>query len=172
MNKNSYFYLAPLIFGGMLTISLFFTWKCHIYNVIFFKTSLQNLYIISSLILASITSLGIFLFKANLLTGELIRTIKVITSLPLTLFIAYLLILNIPLSLLIYLPDGNRSTYTAEYKKSSGGRRGCRGIEIFEPELNREIEICYSGGASDKGLVRIYKTSNSNGIIITGAALY
>ncbi|NMX68331.1 hypothetical protein HBO15_13315 [Pseudomonas sp. WS 5111] len=172
MKKNSYLYLVPMIFGTMLTISLLFAWRSHIYSVIFFKPNFQKIYITSSLILAAISSLGFIIFKKDILSGNLINTLKKITALPLALFLVCLLTLQIPLSLLIYLSDGTQSTYTTAYTQSPGGRNSCRGIEIFEPELNKAIKICHSSGDSNKGLVKIYKTSNTKGIVITGAAFY
>ncbi len=73
MNKNSYRYLVPLIFGTLLSASLFVTWHSHIYSRTFFKPDLQQSYLIASSALAIITSLGMLFFKANITPSNTLK---------------------------------------------------------------------------------------------------
>ena len=171
LNKNSYRYLVPLIFGTLLSASLLVTWHSHIYSRTFFKPDLQQSYLIASSVLAIITSLGMLLFKSNIIPGNTLKNIKIIICTPIAALIVCMLILVIPFSLSIYLSTGTQSSYTTAYKKTSGGRRSCSGIEFFEPELNKEIKICRSNVIDNTGQVSVYKTSTHNGIVIIGTKI-
>ncbi|WP_300627055.1 hypothetical protein [Pseudomonas sp.] len=167
MKKNSYGYLLPVIFGGLLIVSLIFTWHHYVYSKTFFKPDLQRSYLIASSVLAIIISLGIFIFKTHLTPNDTAKNIKVIISIPAASFMVCMAILSIPFSLSVYLANGVQSSYTATYNESFGGRRSCAGIEFFEPELNKEIKVCHPNVANYSGQVKVYKISTDNGIVIT-----
>lgn len=90
--------------------------------------------------------------------------------LPVVVFIASFLMLRIPLYAALHFMDGTETQFITTYTYSSGGRNSCSGASIWEPELNRQIRICYPQGyIGSRGNLRVHKTSNRYGLVITDA---
>lgn len=72
------------------------------------------------------------------------------------------------LSVVILLTSRTFNSYATTYEYATGGHRSCKGIYVFDTELNQQIKICGTNGADRQGWVRVEKLSGPLGIFVIG----
>lgn len=166
MKSNSYskaFLFLSTVLGFIL---LFVLWQIKVNDTTFirsfiWKTMIAVIFIVSLLVLSSIKRWG-----RGPKPQSFRDTLKLYAGLLLFLgFFSYVLLT----SLVRFLP-GPTTTIIAQYRHSSGGSRGCSGVQMFEPELHRSINICRpSGNRFRNNTIELTKRSNILGIVVLSA---
>lgn len=165
MKKDSYAFLIPLIVGGLALIFGFVIWSIEIYRVTFL-TVLGEQYLAVGTLLLPLVGVVILLAKRAFKDKAIVDVVKIylgliIFSLPVAIFVIFTA---------TWLLDGEYSASSQPYRYESGSRKSCSGAGVYEPELKREIRICYpQGNYFIEGTLYVEKRSNALGMVVLRA---
>ncbi len=170
MKKYSYPWLISVTVSTLLMIFFAVAWSVEIDRETFLNPVVIRGMLYAALALALlIMALFIWLsirkgVVSNMPPRQLFNAI--VGSFVVTFALA-MLIQHVILITLTWLQPGEVSTYTAPYQYASGGSRNCSGAYVEEPELQKEIRICYPFGYyPGDNRITIIKRSNALGIVI------
>lgn len=165
MKKDSYAFLIPLIVGGLALIFGFVVWSIKIYRVTFLSV-LGEQYLAAGTLLLPLVAMVIFIAKRVFKDKTIVDVVKmylglIIFSLPVAIFVIFTA---------AWLLGGEYSAWSQPYRYESGSRNRCSGAAVYEPELKREIRICYpQGNYFIDSTLYVEKRSNSLGMVVLWA---
>lgn len=166
MKKNGYpgFFFWASFF--VVALFLFIWWKNSVWQPTWGNT--RSLWLICVLSLPLTVALFIWLKSKNVVE-DLRHGLKLAAGL----LLLSASVLCMLLYTVLYLTADRESHYTAAGQWTSGGRHGCGGMEIYEPELKKKIIVCepYERASAAKN-VQIYKRSSDYGIVVSKAVAY
>ncbi|EMW0511067.1 hypothetical protein ACVD54_004879 [Enterobacter mori] len=165
MKKDSYAFLIPLIVGGLALIFGFVVWSIQIYRVTFLTVLGEQVLAVGALLLPLVV-MAMFIAKRAFKGKTVVDVVKIylgliIFSLPVVIFF---------IVTAAWLLGGEYSAWSQPYRYESGGRKSCSGAKVYEPELKREIRICYpQGNYFIDSTLYVEKRSNSLGMVVLWA---
>ncbi|HDX8952781.1 TPA: hypothetical protein RQO14_000783 [Klebsiella michiganensis] len=166
MTKHSYPNLISVTVAALTAIFLFVWWRVTIYRVTFLNTTTSLNMILSSVAVSFFLSV-LLVSNGGVKDGKVSSYLKLYSGI--TMVMAMLSI--IPVMTIAYLLPGPRSSYTAPYEYASGRSNSCSGADVEDPDLKKNIRICYpDGGYSYGNIIYVEKRSNFLGAVVTYAA--
>lgn len=170
MKKYAYPWLISVTVSTLLVIFFAVTWRVEIDRETFLNPVVirDMLYVALALALLIMALFVWFIIRKGTVGNTPPRQLfSAIGGSFVMAFALAMLIQHVILITLTWLLPGEVSTYTAPYRYTSGSSRSCSGAYVEEPELQKEIRICYPFGyyPSDNRIT-IIKRSNALGIVV------
>ncbi|WP_434586045.1 hypothetical protein ACMYSP_06445 [Klebsiella sp. R390] len=170
MKKYSYPWLISVTVVTLLVIFFSVTWRVEIDRVTFLYPAMirDMLYVALGLaLLGSALFIWFIIRKGDTRNTSPRQWLTVAGGSVLLAFGLAMLIQHVILTTLTWLLPGEESTYTVPYQYTSGGSRSCSGAYVEDPQLQKEIRICYPFGYyPDDNRITVIKRSNALGIVI------
>lgn len=162
MKNYSYLYLFTISIAVLLVIFGFIVWRSGIYTETFLNDATIKNFILITLGLSICLSLYAF-HRGMIKSGKRLDYIKFFLGS----FIALIVVAIIPLMTVAYYLPGETSAYAASYTYSPRGSKSCAGANVDDPDLGRNIKICYPEGnlQFDKEIF-VSKKTNALGTVI------
>ncbi|EAS0547010.1 hypothetical protein CQT46_11625 [Salmonella enterica] len=165
MKNYSYLYLFSVTALALGGVFLFFWWRADIDRATFLDPLTFRYIVLGSMGGAFIISLFL-VSKGIIKDGRIDNYLKLFAGVSILVFALVLM----PLITIVYFLPGEPSSYTAPYVYVSGGSRSCSGAEVYDPDLQKNIRICYPYGDYENGnIIYIEKRSNILGAVVTYA---
>lgn len=167
LKSNSYskvFFVVATVLGSILLIIL---WQVEVNDTSFIRNSVWKTMIAVIFFISFPALFTIKRWGKGTKPQSILDNLKLYAGLLLFLsFFGYILLIT----MVKFLP-GPVTIITAQYHHVTGGGKGCSGVQIFEPELLRSINVCRpSGNLFRNNTIKITKRSNILGIVVLSAS--
>ncbi|EJF2866661.1 hypothetical protein M8E74_002447 [Escherichia coli] len=168
MKKDSYPYLICMTVSVLGIIFLFYWWRADIYRITYLNSRISNYYILCSMGMSFFFSL--FLVKRGVVKQSGWKGLSEYLKVYAGSCILTGIFLIILLMMVTYFLPGVTSSYVAPYEYTSGSSRSCSGAFVDDPELHKNILICYPYGNYEyDNIIYVEKKTNALGVVVTYA---
>ncbi|MGK9175726.1 hypothetical protein KXR87_21320 [Yokenella regensburgei] len=166
MKYYSYSFLVPTVLSIIAVIFGVVYWQVHIVRVTFLHTALLKAIFLTALLIAAL--MVVLIIRRMRGTPEDLQTRlkKVVAGIIASLFMTTL-VLYFLVSVIAWALPGDEAWYRTTFTYASGSRNNCSGADVFDPDLQKEVRVCYpTGDYYDHGVMVVHKRTTPLGAVM------